>query len=335
MRASSKIVALLALAILVQTVNAEWVRQRSASLAWFRDVAFVSETKGWIVGSDGVMLSTTDGGKVWKAEPRFTTDTFREIHFTDENTGWLLCERNMFNRGQKALSYLRKTTDGGKTWEPIEFEDAGRERIVRLLFNNLGTATAFGEGGVFYKLQDDGRTWKKSLSPIRFLLLGGAFGSGPSGAIAGAGGTVLFTRDNGLTWEPATVIGRSDARFNAVHFVGERLGWAVGAQGSIIAATGGGRLWREQDSGVDADLNDVFFTSNSDGWAIGDGGTIIRTRNGGSQWSLVNSHVKHKLERIVFAGRRGWAVGYGGTILSYTDAPASDVGGKPTIRPRN
>ncbi|MBP6004115.1 MAG: hypothetical protein KA746_11825 [Pyrinomonadaceae bacterium] len=335
MRAFSNIVAFLALAILVQTVNAEWVRQRSASLAWFLDITFVTETKGWIVGSDGTMLSTNDGGTTWKAEPRFTTDTIREIHFTDENNGWLLCERNIFTRGQNAVSYLRRTNDGGKTWERVEFEDAGHERVVKLLFNKLGTTTAFGEGGIFYKLQEDGRTWKKSLSPIRFLLLGGAFGSGPSGAIAGAGGTILFTSDSGLTWEPATIIGKSDARFNAVHFVGEHLGWAVGSRGSIIAATGGGRLWRTQESGVDADLNDVFFTSSNDGWAVGDDGTIIRTRNGGNQWTLVNSHVKHKIERIVFNGKRGWAVGFGGTILSYSDATKIDPDGKPTIRPRN
>jgi len=335
MKISVNIIAIFALALLVQTANAEWVKQRSASFAWLRDVTFVSESTGWIVGSDGTMMSTADGGTTWKLSPKFSNDTFREIHFTDENTGWLLCERNVFNRGQNAASYLRKTIDGGKTWERIEFEASGRERVVKLLFNQHGWGTAFGEGGIFYKLQEDGRTWKKNLSAIHFLLLGGAFGDGPNGVIAGAGGTILYTEDNGLNWEQSTLLGNTDTRFNSICFIGRKLGWAVGSGGAIVASTGGGRLWRTQNSGVDVDLNDVFFTSARDGWAVGDDGTIIRTRNGGTQWTEVNSHVSHRLERVFFIGKRGWAVGFGGTILLYSDSTTGSPDGKPSIQIRN
>ena len=48
--------------------------------------------------------------------------------------------------------------------------------MTKLLFNKWGGATAFGEGGMFYKLQEDGVTWKQSHTAIHFLLLDGAFG---------------------------------------------------------------------------------------------------------------------------------------------------------------
>ena len=318
-----------------QTVNAEWVKQNSASFAWLHDVTFVDANKGWIVGSGGAIFATVDAGNRWKQVPKFTADTIREVHFTDENTGWLLCERDIYSRGQNAASYLRRTTDGGRTWEPIEFEDGGRERVTKLLFNKLGWGIAFGEGGIFYKLQEDGRTWKKSQSAIHFLLLGGAFTDGAGGVIAGAGGTMMFTEDNGLTWEKATLLGNTDARINSVFFSGQKLGWAVGSAGAIFSSTGGGRLWRTQESGTTANLNDVFFQNARLGWAVGDDGTIIRTQNGGEQWYQVNSRVKHRLERVLFNGTRGWAVGFGGTILSYEDDASGTPSGKPVIRPKN
>lgn len=318
-----------------QTVNAEWVKQRTNSFAWLRDIQFVSDSKGWIVGTDGVIMSTTDGGTTWTQVPKFTTDTFRQIYFTDENNGWILCERNVFTRGQNATSYLRKTSDGGKTWERIEFEDAGRQRVTKLLFNSKGWATAFGEGGIFFKLQEDGVTWKASKSAIHFLLLDGAYGSGSNGVIVGAGGTILFTEDNGLLWDKATLLGNTDSKFNSIFFQGDKLGWAVGNGGAIVATTGGGRLWRTQESGVEANLNAVYFTSSRDGWAVGDDGTIITTRNAGLQWDDVNSRVKHRLEKVYFRGNKGWIVGFGGTILSYNDNGTNTTDTKPTIQPKN
>src|SRR5438132_12609712 len=126
---------LLALLLCLQTANAEWVKQNTNSFAWFRDVFFLNQNKGWISGTDGALLSTDDGGNTWTTNRRFTTDAILEIRFSDEMTGWMLCERNIYSRGANPTSYLRKTTDGGKTWEKIEFEGAGRERVTKLLFN--------------------------------------------------------------------------------------------------------------------------------------------------------------------------------------------------------
>ena len=320
-----------------QTVNAEWTKQNTNSFAWFKDVFFLNEKKGWIVGSDGVLISTTDGGTIWVQARKFTTDALVQIHFTNETTGWMLCERNIYGRGSDATSYLRKTNDGGRSWEKIEFQDGGRERVTRLLFNKYGTATAFGEGGVFYKLQEDGISWKKVQTAIHFLLLDGAFADDTVGAIVGTGGTILFTEDAGFTWEKASLLGDTDTRFNAVVFAGDKGAVAVGTKGRIFRSNGGGRLWRQVDSATTADLKDVYFTSPTNGWAVGDNGIIVRTRDGGKTWTDGNSPATHNLEKITFVGDHGWAVGFGGTILTY-DANVnipSDPGSKPTLQKRN
>ena len=319
-----------------QAVRADWVRVNTNTFAWFRDVYFQDESRGWIVGSDGMMLSTEDGGKTWVQNRKFTTDTLLQVHFTNQSTGWLLCERNPFMRENRATSYLRKTVDGGRTWERLEFLDGGRERVTRLLFNRDGTATAFGEAGVFYRLQEDGITWKRTQTAIHFLLLDGSFANESIGAIVGTGGTILFTEDSGLTWERSTVLGDDDARLNSVFFTSPKNAVAVGTKGRIFRATGGGRLWRQQDSGTQLNLNDVYFSSPNNGWAVGEEGVVIRTRDGGVTWTDVESHVTHKLEKIVFAGERGWAVGYGGTLITYDpNITASAPGFKPILQKRN
>src|ERR1043166_2765902 len=327
-----RVTTLILLLLAAQAVSADWVRQPTNSFAWFRDVFFVNESKGWIVGADGVMLATENGGQTWVQQTKFTTDTFLEVYFTSETTGWLLCERNIYAHGVNASSYLRKTTDGGRTWERIEFLDGGRERVTKLLFNKNGTATAFGEGGVFYKLQEDGVSWKKSQTSIHFLLLDGAFSDGPVGTIVGTGGTILFTEDSGLTWEKASLLGDTDTRFNSVAFAGEKSILAVGTKGRIFRSNGGGRLWRQVESVTTTDLNDIFFTDAANGWAVGDNGIIVRTRDGGKNWTDGRSPATHELEKVFFIRDRGWAVGFGGTILTYDPTIINtDPGYKPAL----
>lgn len=328
---------LIAVAFASQTTRADWHKVSMNSFAWYKDITFVNKDRGWIVGTDGTILSTDNGGQTWQPNKRFTTDAIIQIQFTDDSTGWMLCERNVYARGNNPISYLRKTTNGGVTWDKVEFEDIGRERVTRLLFSPDGRATAFGEGGIFYKLQEDGLTWKKSHTMIHFVLLDGAFaGNAGLGAIVGAGGTIMFTDDGGLTWEKATLIGNTDAKFNAISFGGPKGGIAVGNNGSIFRSNGGARLWREQPQVTASNLNDVFFADSSRGWAVGDSGTIIRTRDGGNTWTEMNSLVTHKLEKIAFNAGRGFAIGFGGTILIYDDAPAKqeDPSGKPTLQRR-
>lgn len=331
----TKYIAILVLLLGFQSVNAEWTKQNTNSFAWFKDIFFLNQNQGWIVGSDGVVVSTTDGGTTWTQGKKFTTDAIMQVYFATDTTGWLLCERNIYARGNNATSYLRKTTDGGRTWEKVEFEDGGRERITKLFFNMDGVGTAFGEGGVFFKMQEDGKTWKKSQTAIHYLLLDAAYADEKVGAIVGAGGTILFTEDSGFTWEKASLLGDTDTRFNAVYFAGNKGAWAVGSRGRIFHSNGGGRLWRQQDSTVTANLNDVYFTSATSGWAVGDNGIIIRTRDGGRTWNDVPSRVGHRLEKVLFAAGRGWAIGFGGTILTYSDGPAgNDPGAKPLLLKR-
>jgi photosystem II stability/assembly factor-like uncharacterized protein len=325
-----KILILILFFFCFQTSKAGWTKQESNSLAWFHDVYFLNENKGWIAGSNGTLLTTIDGGKTWKQERNFTDDNIRQIYFTGENDGWLLCERNIYSLGSNAPSYLLKTSNGGANWERIEFGGERRERIAKIFFNRKGAGAAIGERGAYFLLQEDKKTWKKMPSPIRFLMLDGVFTDDFGGAIVGAGGAIFFTEDAGWSWNKSNVPDNSNVKLHSVFFVNQKMGWAVGTQGKIYQTFNGGKAWREQNSTTAKDLTDVFFRNTAEGWAVGEEGLILHTTTAGNIWTAVESKAKHKLEKIFFFGKKGWAVGFGGTILFYNEsAKKNEVSAAP------
>lgn len=317
-----KISVLFLLFAFFQTARADWTKQKSNTLAWLHDVYFLNEQTGWIVGSGGTYLSTKDGGKTWTQNKHFNNDSIRQIYFTDEQNGWLLCEGDLYALGKNSPSYLLKTADGGATWEQVELANPQRKRLTKIFFNKYDSGTAIGEGGAFFSMSGDRKTWKQMPSPARYLLFDGLFTDDWNGVVVGAGGAIFYTEDAGLSWTKASVFGEPNAKLNSVFFINQKNGWTVGAEGKIFQTINGGKIWREQKSSVAKDLNSIFFNSTAEGWAVGNEGTILHTTTAGNVWASVDSKARHNLEKVTFTGKKGWAVGFGGTILSYDESRA-------------
>ncbi|HEX8285856.1 MAG TPA: YCF48-related protein [Pyrinomonadaceae bacterium] len=331
---------------------AGWERQKTGTFAWLHAVFFVDERRGWAAGGKGALLSTRDGGATWEAGKRPTEDAVRDVFFQDAETGWLLCERSMFKPMEKeeSVSYLLKTSDGGRTWSRVEVTRGADVdlKLAGLRFADREHGWVFGEMGALFASSDGGATWARQRVPTRHVLLGASFFDAGTGWLSGGGLTVLKTTDGGVTWHagivylPATgtaeaqsqqqpdprvvepgggarqedVSRRSSRRLNAVCFVNQERGWAVGAAGVILATSDGGRNWRPQASGVGDDLWDVKFFDAREGWAVGTGGAMLHTTDGGLTWNDARRVTTHALERLFTVGRRAWAVGFGGTVVA-------------------
>ena len=144
--------------------TSEWARQRSGTLSWLHSVFFLNENAGWAVGSRGTLLATEDGGKNWQPKSRPTEDVIRDIYFTDEVTGWLVCERNIYDLKAKdePRAYLMTTKDGGQHWSRVNVRGVDIDaRLTRALFGSGGRAWTFGEGGSVYTTRDGGTSWTK------------------------------------------------------------------------------------------------------------------------------------------------------------------------------
>ena len=69
-------------------------------------VWFVNDQRGWIVGSSGVIETTTNGGQTWSAQPSGTRQDLQAVQFTDRHHGWIQTD------GQ-----ILRTADGGASWD--------------------------------------------------------------------------------------------------------------------------------------------------------------------------------------------------------------------------
>ena len=297
-----------------------WTKQRTGSLAWLHSVFFLDHNRGWAVGSRGTLLSTIDGGRTWRVRSSPIEDTIRDIHFTDDQNGVIVCEKNIYDlqTNDEPRAYLLKTMDGGEHWKKVTVRGGVIDaRLMRTVFTGNGRGWAFGEGGSMLVTSDAGSSWNRLQAPTRYLLLGGAI-INDTGWLVGAGSTILQTNDGGETWHHGRFTAPINVRFNATSFLNDRVGWAVGSNGAIFRTINSGRSWQRQRSGVSTDLFDVKFVNASEGWAVGAEGTVLRTRDGGANWISERSPTPHSLERIFFTDRNhGWAVGFGGTIIAY------------------
>jgi len=81
----------------------------------FSGVDFLDAERGYIAGSTGRILATTDAGHTWVVQRSDTTETFQDIAFGNEKRG-LAVGATDFNGASRAS--LAVTGDGGETWAP-------------------------------------------------------------------------------------------------------------------------------------------------------------------------------------------------------------------------
>ena len=90
-----------------------WHAQADLKHDFFQSVCFPSEKIGYIVGQNGGILKTTDGGASWvylQKSKNMGNPRFRAVFFRDILRGWICGEE----------SVLWHTTDGGASWQIVE-----------------------------------------------------------------------------------------------------------------------------------------------------------------------------------------------------------------------
>lgn len=76
------------------------------------DVHFVDASTGWVVGYNGTILKTTDGGSNWTSQKSEFTLILYDVFFNDASNGWVIGRNDI--PGYLPLVYI--TSDGGESW---------------------------------------------------------------------------------------------------------------------------------------------------------------------------------------------------------------------------
>ncbi|MEA5256442.1 YCF48-related protein [Arcicella aquatica] len=284
----------------------------------FRSIFFTDSNNGWAVGSNGLMITTSNGGITWTRKKGVNDGLYlTNINFSDTKNGFAFSLSN---------EYLQ-TTDGGNTW------------IKKSIGLNTSTYSSFafgknniwsvGNEGTIINTIDGGLNWKilrgnpQDLSDINFV-------NSSIGYKVGNYGSIEKTIDGGVTWKKQNS-GVNNA-ITKVKFVDENTGWALikggiqGSQGSVLRTVDGGNTWTNHNIYPKTIylefINEMFFNDAKDGFVVGFKNAIYNTKDGGVTWNKVKTTLdsNQHLESVFFSdSKNGWAVGYPGNIVKTTD----------------
>lgn len=207
-----------------------WKQVNSPVNVMLTRARFLDSQHGWIVGFDGAILHTSDGGRTWQVQ-RYDAEgrQLYDILMLDAQNGIAVGGYG---------TYLT-TSDGGASWTQQSF--ALTE--LGLHFNSLiklgdGSLFMVGEKSLMAYSKDNGATWQMLNSPYNGTFFG-ALPLGERGAlIHGMRGQVYLTRDvtaadkqDPATFDPGTRTASLDP---------EKMGWqriGGGLKESMFGAT--------------------------------------------------------------------------------------------------
>ena len=91
-------------------------------MATLLGISFTDTRMGTVVGTDGTILRTADGGATWASQWPVYYYTFFGVSFTDDKIGTVVganftMAASEYPYGADGARILR-TTDGGATWKP-------------------------------------------------------------------------------------------------------------------------------------------------------------------------------------------------------------------------
>jgi len=199
---------------------------KSLAIGLIRDIYFLSNMVGWIVGSDGLLARTINGGDSFELMTTNIPSIIVRVYFTDENTGWAVTNSNI----------LLRTVDGGQNWLISYYKentDYGGQAIY--FCDKLKGFIGTGDG--LYATTDGGRTFNqikysgsRDITDIQFSNKLEGWITTSSSNYSGQAGAVYHTLDGGMTWQ---LMINSGQQFLALSCVPDGYVWFVGAKSTI------------------------------------------------------------------------------------------------------
>ncbi len=180
-------------------------------------LALVNDTLGWAVGQDGLILKFDGVG--WTEVVSPTAETLRRVRALSPDAAWAVGD------GGAVLRY------SGGSWEEVAFGPS--VDLYDLYFAGANDVWVVGDVAAVYHW--DGATFKKFQVPpvaagINFRCCGFLT---PDKGWAG-GGEAHLVRYDGSSWQLEQYMPSAPWALNAIHFVSDTEGWAVGPDGYIL-----------------------------------------------------------------------------------------------------
>lgn len=270
------------------------------------------------VGGAGLKIQRQQSNsEQWQLQyySRFS-NSFRDVHFVDENLGFAVGGKNDIFR----------TQNGGKTWQNFnkltwksrelrydkiadalenEIYDLGfNSQIYSVTFNTKGQGVVVGENGLIYS-DNNGQTWLrvKIQLPEYHALQEVTYSDNSNVWAVGIPNIVLNSTNGGKNWHQISITSNrdkdQDIHFMSVDFSDPQHGCVVGnivgsyydKQPMIFCTNNAGINWvkakLEQTNSINiGDITRLKMRNNLEGWMVSDQGVILNTTDGGLNWQV-------------------------------------------------
>lgn len=181
-------------------------------------VEFESNDEGHIVGDEGLILYTTDGGRNWIDQASGIKSQLFHLSFL-KGEGWIVGTGGV----------ILHTNDGGRSWYP---QRSGVDvDLNRVFFINEKIGLITGDKGTLLRTDNGGSVWQKVETNIQEPLFGISFLDKKTGWVVGYQGRVIRTYDGGLHW--IDQVSNTNIDLFSVSFR-DNHGFAVGRDGVIM-----------------------------------------------------------------------------------------------------
>ncbi|WP_422460704.1 YCF48-related protein [Endozoicomonas sp. ALB115] len=254
-----------------------WQQASVPTMQMLTAVHFPSETIGYAVGHDAIVLKTEDGGETWQQVyvDREATVPLLDVWFSDSLHGFAV----------GAYGYIIETVDGGRSWEFIDDRIANDDEFHYNAINDDGQGNLFlaGEACILFRSSDAGHSWVTLESPYEGSWFGVSGGHGRV-LVHGLRGNIYQSADLGETWQPLSS-GTDQTLFGSTKLTDGSIA-LVGNSGAVLTGSGA-ELASGTNSGLSVSHRPDRMTlsalaPSSDGFivVVGQGGAYRMTLEG-------------------------------------------------------
>jgi photosystem II stability/assembly factor-like uncharacterized protein len=137
----------------LSNLSAQWEIINEGFKGWTNTIDFVNENVGWIAGSSGTLLKTTNGGENWNPLAIDESWNMNQIDFLNESVGWAIGSKYV---EPNWINLIWKTSNGGTSWvQQFSSTDFGFNSV-----HIIDATKVFAVGGnKIYKTTNGGTNW--------------------------------------------------------------------------------------------------------------------------------------------------------------------------------
>jgi photosystem II stability/assembly factor-like uncharacterized protein len=232
---------------------------------------------GWIVGENGIVMKSADGGDTWTRQKTGTEKNLFNVFPVDEQLVVAV----------GADGTILRTNDGGESWQVVKspkdvslFGVDFVDKSTGFAVGEFSTILATKDGGQSWTLNYGGNTGDFTIGPYFSVV----FSDAEHGVASGLAGDLLVTADGGKTWQSQKLPDPAGGYVVTEDESSKKL-WVAGYGGRMFDQAQNGQ-WQSVDRTAFHDITDLAFAGNL-GVAVGLNGTILLSNNAGEQWQAV------------------------------------------------